>query len=158
MKAQKIKSITVKIHIEFFIKLKEKIMNTHFKTHYNRELFPGIFEVSKEPSLTVPDQSMSVKTILDRFAKGLPLGGQRVPIYEGEDAMPDMTHMDLADRQELMELAEQEIKDLQEKVRKNRALHAAAQTKQQLEYSKVAQAAKLAEKKEDSKEDSEKKH
>lgn len=127
MKIQKTKSVSWKISIEFFIKVKEKVMNTHFKTQYNRSLFPGVYEVNKQPSMTIPDQSMSVKTILDRFARGLPLGGSRVPVYDGEDDdMPDMARLDLAERQEIIENAKEELVELQKKVLKNKELREAA--------------------------------
>lgn len=54
-----------------------------FKNHYNSE--PELGEINDLPDETVPDQSMSVSEILRRFANGLPLGGERVPLYEGDD-------------------------------------------------------------------------
>lgn len=74
------------------------------KNWLNYNDFPREFEKFTEPSQTVPDQAMSVTEILRRFARGLPLGGQRVPIYEGEeDVTPDLRTLDLAEIQELKE-------------------------------------------------------
>ena len=42
-------------------------------------------KVFTEPSQTVPDQTMSIRTILDRYAKGLPTTGMKIPIYEDGD-------------------------------------------------------------------------
>lgn len=56
-------------------------------------------------SLTVPDQAMSLRTILDRFARGLPIGvSSNVPVYGSDDPdtydWPDPRTMDLSERQE----------------------------------------------------------
>jgi hypothetical protein len=62
------------------------------------------------PSLTIPDQAMSVREILQRFANGLPLGGSNEPIWEGEDGDGiDPRRLDLAERQELEIAARQEL-------------------------------------------------
>lgn len=70
-------------------------------------------EVNNEPSMTIPDDSMSIKEILDRYARGLPLGGERVPVYNGEEYIPDLETLDLVDRAELMEMNSNRIKELQ---------------------------------------------
>ncbi len=70
------------------------------------------------PSLTVPDQAMSVREILQRFANGLPLGGSNEPIWEGEDGDGiDPRRLDLADRQELEIAARQELAEIEERLK-----------------------------------------
>lgn len=107
------------------VKSREKLVKkTQVKTWLNAELFPDYGEVNNSPSLTVPDQTMSIPDILNRYAKGLPLDGQKIPIFEGEDSdMPDPRTLDLADRQLLAEEALQELKEIKdranEKARKN---------------------------------------
>jgi hypothetical protein len=60
-------------------------------------------EVNNQPSMTIPDQSMSMRDILDRFASGLPMDGERVSMYEEDDnVMPDGKKMDLVEVQEMM--------------------------------------------------------
>jgi len=72
-----------------------------FKTQWNSEEFPKKHEVNTQPSKTVPDQTMSVRTIMDRYAKGLPIaGGMRKPEYYGDTYMPDFKRMDISERQE----------------------------------------------------------
>lgn len=63
------------------------------------------------PSMAVPDQSMTVQEILKRYARGLPLGGAKVPTYEDEEleGMPDVKHMDLAEREEYFDIVKQSI-------------------------------------------------
>lgn len=83
----------------------------------------SVGEVNNQPSETVPDQTLSVKEIMVRYARGLPLEGQRVPIWNGEeDDMPDPRTLDLAERQELAEEYREElqhIKKSHEKKTKN---------------------------------------
>lgn len=42
-------------------------------------------DVTKRVSLTIPDQTMSIRTLIDRHSRGLPLSGVRESIYEEED-------------------------------------------------------------------------
>jgi hypothetical protein len=75
-------------------------------------------EINNEPSLTIPDQSMSVRELLQRFANGLPLGGVKEQIYEGEDGDGiDPRRLDLADRQELEIAARQELAEIEERLK-----------------------------------------
>lgn len=85
-----------------------------FKTPWNAQEFPAIYEVNKKPSLTVPDQTMSIKTILDRFSKGLPIDGPNVPVYHGEeDFIPDWERLDLSERADLRESVAERIREIQ---------------------------------------------
>lgn len=91
-----------------------------FKTPYNAKNFSyEDEEVNRLPDRTVPDQSMSIAEIMRRFASGLPIGGQRVPVYNGEDDdMPDLTHLDLADRQTILEDAAAELMEIKSRLNK----------------------------------------
>lgn len=72
-------------------------------------------EKNTQPSETVPDQAMSIREILDRYAKGLPLSGARVPVFDEEDDMPDVRGLDLAERQEVVERYLEELKILKQR-------------------------------------------
>jgi hypothetical protein len=79
-------------------------------------------EVISEPSQTIPDQSMSVRELLQRYASGLPLGGGKEPIYEGEDGDGvDPRRLDLAERQELEIQARQELAEIEERLKSKKA-------------------------------------
>jgi hypothetical protein len=70
-------------------------------------------QVNKQKSLTVPDQAMSIKQIMERFARGLPVE-QFKPIYddnidEDSEFLPDPRTMDLADRQAFKEQIQHEF-------------------------------------------------
>nr|QJB19016.1 MAG: hypothetical protein [Microvirus sp.] len=77
---------------------------------------PG--EKNTQPSMTVPDQAMSVRELLQRYARGLPLGGMKTPVFDEDDEMPDIAHLDLAERQEIKEQYEAELTEITEKHKK----------------------------------------
>lgn len=55
-------------------------------------------------SLTVPDQAMSMREILDRFARGIPFEAGKVPIWSEEDDLDESTPIDF----NRLDLAEKE--------------------------------------------------
>jgi hypothetical protein len=88
---------------------------TFIKTPLNSELHLRNYEINEDPSETVPDQSMSIRTILERYSRGLPISGERTPIWQqGDDYndLPDPRTLDLAERQELAESIQQELKNI----------------------------------------------
>jgi hypothetical protein len=59
--------------------------------------------VFTEPSLTVPDQAMTVREILERYASGMPLDGQPgEPWYDEESNGVNLKTLDLSERAELL--------------------------------------------------------
>lgn len=89
-----------------------------FATQYNNKKVEDR-EANYEPSLTIPDQSMTIKQIMIRYAKGIPISGERVPVYDGdEDFYPDFKNMDLADRQQYLEDAKAEIASATEEIKR----------------------------------------
>lgn len=74
------------------------------------------YRVFTQPSQTVPDQTMSIKEILERYAKGLPIGGGLEPIYEEEDTNGiNPRTLDLVDLQEIKEYNKNNIEELKKK-------------------------------------------
>lgn len=65
-------------------------MKIHFNQPYVRQNYQKGYEKNTKPSQTIPDQTMSIQTIMDRYARGLPLGGQREPVYNGDGDEADM--------------------------------------------------------------------
>lgn len=103
-----------------------------FKTNYNMEeasIYDKRFEINELPSETIPGQAMSIQELLRRHAAGLPLDGQRVPFYEGDEETedselqghPDLNTMDLVDRQEYIEQQELRLAQLKDKFAKEKA-------------------------------------
>lgn len=82
------------------------------KSSINANVFPKKYKIFTQPSKTVPDQTMSIKTILERYARGLPVGGRLDEYYDEEDTLPNPLTLDLAERQELAELYKNEINEI----------------------------------------------
>lgn len=73
--------------------------------------------VNTLPSQTIPDQTMSLKEIIERHTRGLPTLGKE-PIYHGEDIeIPNFATMDLAEQQEMREDLDLYIAEQKDKLR-----------------------------------------
>lgn len=87
------------------------------KTPLTAKYFPKTYEKPYGVSLTVPDQTMSLKDILNRYAHGIPMNAiaNKVPIYtDNENGLGiPMESLDFAERQTLIEGNLQNIADLQ---------------------------------------------
>lgn len=88
-----------------------------YNTHRTaREIaFPK--EVHGKPSLTIPDQSLTIKEILQRYAQGLPLhASAQIPIYHGDNEIPDLQRMDLAEREQYLNDLKQTVEDTKARI------------------------------------------
>lgn len=83
------------------------------RNHLNASKLQVKGESSTKPSLTVPDQSMTITEIVTRYAKGLPFNNERTGIYDEDenDVLPDFRRMDLVDQQEYLEKRFGDLKD-----------------------------------------------
>lgn len=74
-------------------------------------------EVVDPVSIVMPDQSMSMREILDKFSRGIPfsLHNYSSKIFDEDDMNPDPNTMDLADRQEYLEAVETALDNLKNK-------------------------------------------
>lgn len=98
-----------------------KELNDFMKDTFNaqrsvlkHEPSPG--EINKQPSMTVPDQTMSLSTLLEKFAKGEPLA-QKTPIYNPLDTLPDLRTLDLAELEQLQKQNAAYIAELEQNER-----------------------------------------
>jgi hypothetical protein len=57
-------------------------------------------EHSTKPSLTVPDMSIPLKTLLEKYTRGAELPQKYQPIYDEDNTYPDPRTLDLVDIQE----------------------------------------------------------
>lgn len=92
-----------------------------FKTQYNHKPSKEDLEHNFGPSLTVPDQSLSVSELLRRHRAGLPIDGKKMTFYDDEGnqetmEFPDVRKMDISEIQEMIEKNREYIKELQESV------------------------------------------
>jgi len=100
---------------------------------YSNQLFENQYETNNEPSLTIPDQTMSVREILTRFSRGLPID-QKIPTYnesESDEYIPDPRYMDLAERQELSEIFKEELNFYKEQSQNNQTIKSDVQSEAQ---------------------------
>lgn len=88
-----------------------KIMKNKWRTPYNHTELPYSLEVNNSPSQTVPDQTMSISHIMRRFVQGIPLDAGKVPVYHGDEQLPDIARMDLIDKEMLKRDLEETIKE-----------------------------------------------
>ena len=90
---------------------------TIIKTYFNAKPYEG--KVFTMPSETIPDQSLTMRQILDRYARGLPLDA-KVPQWDDnadlDDVLPDPRRLDLAERQEFAEAAKAELEQVKQKM------------------------------------------
>lgn len=96
------KSLKKDKDFQSFTKMSPPPFQTHYKNHVMQ------YEENNMPSKTVPNQSMKIREILDRFTKGLPISGERVPMYHGEEGIIDRSEfnrLDLTEQQEILEQA-----------------------------------------------------
>jgi len=84
---------------------------------------PGYFgEFNNSPSLTVPDQTLSIREILDRYARGLPTEGMSNGLYDDNlneddpDYLPDPRRLDLAEREQYKQMITSELQELKNKL------------------------------------------
>lgn len=97
------------------------------KNPYNANKFARTYEINTQPSMTIPDMTMPLKELLDRFARGLPLEGkiQGEAQYHGDDMPPDLKRMDLTEIDELKQQVAEQIlqqkRDLEEQMEKQNA-------------------------------------
>lgn len=91
----------------FEAKIRAKVKNS-----LNARYYPKNYEVNTSPSKAIPDQSMSLKTILDRFSKGLPITSNTQTPISGHTAKEgiDIRRLDLAEKETLLDELKEEIK------------------------------------------------
>lgn len=80
-------------------------------------------EVNTQPSCTIPDQAMSIKEIMDRFARGLPMKGN-IPIYEDQETLDqadgiNFETLDLSEQHEIIMQRQNELLNLKLKQRES---------------------------------------
>lgn len=93
-------------------------MNNLVKHSFNAHEFPKDYEINTKPSMTIPDQSLTMRQILDRYARGLSLGAPKVELWEGEDGDDfEFQHLDLADQEAIIKARVAELEELKQKTR-----------------------------------------
>jgi len=92
------------------------------KNSGNAMNYPIKGQYNNKPSETVPDQTMTMREILIRYAKGLPIDGEKTPLWEeGEGYAKDPETLDLAEREELATQAREELQQINERIKASKA-------------------------------------
>lgn len=84
-------------------------------------------QINDEASMTVPDQTMSIRTILEKYARGENFN-QKVPIFTDENDENlgiDIKRLDLSEIAELKRQNDEEIRKMQDELGQKRADKAA---------------------------------
>lgn len=81
-------------------------------------------EINGLPSITVPNQAMSMKEIMIRFSQGRPLPKAPNLFYTGDEYTPEVRAMDLVDQHELKLQNAAEIKKQVEEYQAKQKLRA----------------------------------
>lgn len=120
-----------------------------FKNHFNARFYPSPGEVNTEPSQTIPNQSLTIEEIYTRFAQGRTVAGVGQPEYDDDgsgkidldfdDFMPNLATLDLAERQQVMEMAKEELDAVKTR------LDAVASARKKAAEHKKAETARMAE-------------
>lgn len=89
-----------------------------WNTQYEPHKVKG--EENKFPSQTIPNEAMSIREILVRYSRGMPID-TRVPIYDEENDLGSLNprKMDLADIQELREQYTAELAEIKQRQKEN---------------------------------------
>lgn len=69
------------------------------------------------PTKTVPNQTLTIKEVIERYRRGIPLPQISTPLYTGELPVPNFAAMDLSERTEYIEELTRRNKELQDDLR-----------------------------------------
>lgn len=73
-------------------------------------------ELNDLPHLTVPDRTLSIREIVDRYQRGSMLPGlSKEEIWDEEEELPDPTRLDISEREELKASMLEELSTLKSK-------------------------------------------
>ncbi|QCS37347.1 hypothetical protein [Tortoise microvirus 89] len=96
-------------------------MERKVRNWLNNHEFLYVGEVNDMPSLTKPDDTLSISEILDRYSRGLPLTGMKVPVFDEYDDTPDIRTLDLSERFDLTAEFHEELKEIRSNAARRRA-------------------------------------
>lgn len=85
----------------------------------SQNYIPKTGVIATNPSLTVPDQSLSLRELLVNYTRGndLPNSNKQQAFFDENEFIPDLKRMDLVDIQELMEENAQNASQLQQTIK-----------------------------------------
>lgn len=97
-----------------------------FRLAHEFRLGESDLEHPSSVSQTVPDQAFTVQDILDKYTQGVDIGNFREGVYDTGDAdfddvdLEKVPHMDQVERENLLDLTQQNQKQLNEKLNQSK--------------------------------------
>lgn len=94
------------------------VSTTPFRTQRNYISTPRRYEKTDKPSMTVPDQSMTIRELVYRYTHGMSLSDGRTPLYEEEDEIQypvDWNKLDLSERHDFITSQKEKMEEILEK-------------------------------------------
>lgn len=86
------------------------------------------------PSVTVPDQTVSIREIVDRTRKGQIIAGTMKAVFDSTDEFPDPRTMDYVERKQALELADKQLAELKDRQDKRNAEKSAKKAKERADF------------------------
>lgn len=105
-----------------------------FQTQHNGYRHPDLKKDFSGPSLTMPDQTMTVQEIMRRHSNQSVVYGKE-PVYYGEEGSPmqDFAKLDLAEQQEIMQQNLQLLKQKRAELQEQEDLYNAAKRQREID-------------------------
>lgn len=114
-----------------------------WQTQYDPHIVPG--EINFDPSLTVPDQAMSIQEIMLRHMSGRPVPKNNNMFFGGDTVYPDMGALSTMDQLDMIRENEARINKLQQEMNdlRNKRIAAAKKADENKLLTKERQAQRL---------------
>lgn len=89
------------------------------KKQTTARFYPKDHEQNYQPSKTVPGLTMTIAEMVARYRKGLPIDESKGALYQGDDIMPDISKMDLIDRQNYIDSVADALVDVRNRIQES---------------------------------------
>lgn len=89
------------------------------KRQLTAKYYPKDHEQNYQPSKTVPGLTMTIAEMVARYRKGLPIDESKGALYQGDDVMPDISKMDLIDRQNYIDSVADALVDVRNRIQES---------------------------------------
>jgi hypothetical protein len=100
-----------------------------FHTKYQRP--DTRYQIFTDPSLTIPDQTMSLRTMVTKYVKGLPITAPNFDgVYTDDQDAIDYRKLDLAEQEEITRSVSNELKSIDDKLTQEKREKAANERKE----------------------------
>jgi len=95
-------------------------MNKQLRNSITAKQYIPQGDVNTLPSCTEPDQTLSIKQIIERHTNGINMGVQEYQPYYSEEEMPDFEHMSFDELHSYREFLSNRRYELEDKLREHK--------------------------------------